>query len=98
MIEPFQKLLYFCILNFHPIQCFPDTVQTHCIIRLIDGACFVFVLAKVLNFFARVFDFGQAKGCRRSFQKMALGAQILEVAFLPVVETVSGLSVQANAA
>lgn len=61
VIESFQFTFGFLVLDLDKIKSLSDTIQGQLVVELVFGATFIFTCAVVLNAFARVFHFGQAK-------------------------------------
>lgn len=83
LIKSPKDFFHFGVLHFDRVQGFLDPAETGCIIGLVDGAGLVLVLTVVLDFLARIFDFGQSERGRRPLEEMSLGAECAQVALLP---------------
>lgn len=83
VVEPPEDFLHFRILNLHRVQGFLYQIQALLGIGFINCSCFVLVLAVVLDFLTRIFDFVQPQGRRRSFEEMTGGAKFRKISVLP---------------
>lgn len=63
--------------------------QTLLLIRLVDFTSLILLVAVVLDLFAFVFDFGEAQGCRRSFEEVAKAGKLWEILIFSVMMSIS---------
>ena len=93
MVVASQQLFGLCILCLYGLQCLVDLVQAELVILNPGVSRCVLACSIVLDFLARIFDFGKANRGRGPFEKVSERAKLIKVAFSTVIRRVSASAI-----